>query len=93
MAAKIVRPYSFYAATSMRDIDSDVCEFDNREHAEWTNPFTLEESTDSFMDIFNRAEDKALRFITLFDSSDFDYDDAREITGGIGFLGKPAEPF
>ncbi len=85
----LVRPYSFYRAMSHRNVELSQSQFDNHEHARWTNPFTKEESTESFWDIFERAEQKAYAAIIAFDAPSFDEEAARKITHDLNFSGEP----
>lgn len=87
---ELVRPYSFYRSMSHRPIELEESQFDNHEHAVWKNPFTDEESTRSFWDIFEEAQNKAAANIDSFASSAFDEEAARAITRDLDFSGEPA---
>lgn len=89
-AEELVRPHSFFRSMSHRAVESAECEFDNREHAPWTDPFTEEPRTESFWDIYAAAREEACGRIGRFLSPKFDLAAARELTGGLNFSGEPA---
>lgn len=86
---ELVRPYSFFRSMSHRALETAECEFDNREHAPWANPFTDAVSTDGFWDIYERALGVARERLEAFDSPKFDLAAARRMTGGLNFSGEP----
>ena len=88
---ELVRPYSFYRAMSHRAILADTCAYDNREHATWENPFTGEQSTDSFWDRYEHASARFDEARKAFDEDGFDLAAARKITGDLNFSGDPVE--
>lgn len=87
---ELVRPYSFYRSMSHRPIELTESQFDNHEHAVWKNPFTDKESTQSFWDLFEKAQSKASSNIETFASNGFDEKAARTITHDLDFSGEPA---
>lgn len=89
---ELVRPYSFYRAMSCRDIELTRSAFDNREHVVWKNPFSGEQDTSSFFELYDRALTLAKRFVVAFDHASFGTEDAWALTGGLNFSGKVAEP-
>lgn len=86
---ELVRPYSFCRAMSHRSHLLTESIFDNHEHEEWADPFTGELSTTGFWDLYQRAFEKALAGVILFDNAAFDLDSARMITGELNFSGDP----
>ena len=72
---------------SHRAIESDTCPYDNREHAEWTNPLTSEVSNASFQDLYDEARRLAFDGILAFDAPSFDLEAARKLTGNRNFAG------
>lgn len=85
------RNYSFYKSMAHRDNATLVSDFDNRLHQGWENPFTGEQRTDGFWDIFDAAQTRAARSIEAFFDENFDRAEARAITGGVDFSGEPVE--
>lgn len=85
------KPYSLELAMAHRARAEETSDFDNREHGEWTNPFTKQESSDSFWDIFDAAKKNAVRSLALYADDGFSLEDAAELTGGLNFLGQPSE--
>ena len=88
---ELVRPYSFIRAMSHLPVELEESIFDNREHVQWNDPFTGEESTESFWDLYERALDQAERNIALFDQDSFNSEDAHAITRSRNFSGNPTE--
>lgn len=86
---ELIRPHSFFRSMSHRPIEITQSAFDNHEHATWENPFTGEESSEGFWDIFTNAQTTAKDSIALFASRDFDIEAARAITGDLDFSGAP----
>ena len=85
------RNHSLYKSMAHRDNPTLVSAFDNREHAEWENPFTHERSTASFWDIFEAAKPEAAANMRAFSDEAFDEKAARELTRGLDFSGEPVE--
>lgn len=90
-AEELVRPYSFCRAMSHLPVELEESIFDNRERAQWADPFTGGVSTESFWDLYERALDQAQRNIALFDSRSFDLEAAHIVTADKNFSGKPTE--
>lgn len=88
---QLARPYSFCRAMTHRPVERTESLFDNRQHERWENPFTAEASTESFADLYAHALRKAQENIAAFDSEAFGIEDARRITAGLNFSGKPVE--
>lgn len=86
---ELVRPHSFFRSMSHRAVESAECEFDNREHAVWTDPFTDEARTEGFWDIYDAARNEAVERIDRFLEPGFDLAAARAMTGGLNFSGEP----
>lgn len=84
---RAVRPHSIAQALSHRTEVGESCEWDNDEHRTWTNPFTGETSTESFTQLFERAQDIALEDIALHLAHKPSY----EICGTTNFSGDPSE--
>lgn len=84
-------PYSQYAAMAHRVRAEATSAFDNREHHVWENPFTGEQTTESFWDLFEDAQSRVFDAIELFSSKDFGIEEARELTGGLNFSGCPMD--
>ena len=85
----LVRPYSYYRSFSHRNIPITESAFDNHEHAVWKNPYTNEETNDSFWDLYDKALKKAADGIAIIDEIDFDVERARSITDDVDFNGEP----
>ena len=88
-AEELVRPYSFCRAMSHLPVEIEESIFDNRERAEWIDPFTDDASNESFWDLYKRALAQAEHNIALFDEPAFDLEGARHITQDKNFSGKP----
>jgi hypothetical protein len=88
-AEELFKPYSLYKTMSPRDIELTESIFENRSNAPWENPFTGEESTESFWNIFEAAQEKARGALRLLDSEDFSIQKAEEITHDLDFSGNP----
>lgn len=84
-------PYSLDQAMSHRVREEETSDFDNRGHKAWTNPFTKEESTASFWDIFDGAKGTAGSALARYLDDGFSLEDAAEITSGLNFSGQPSE--
>lgn len=85
------KPYSLERAMAHRARAEETSDFDNRGHASWTNPFTKEESTDSFWDIYGAARKRVSSALALFADDSFTLAEAAELTDGLNFSGQPAE--
>ena len=84
-----LRPYSFYRAMSHRGGERTYTAFANLEHHAWENPYTGARSTESFVDLFERAQARAFADLPAFDSPSFDVEAARAITSDLDFSGEP----
>lgn len=82
-------PYSFYCAMAHRDRAEATSDFDNREHAAWTNPFTGEKSQKSFWDLREEALALAMPCCQELASPDFDLAAAHRLTRDLNFSGEP----
>lgn len=67
-------------------------DFDNRGHGVWENPFTHEETTASFEDLFEAARACVLPALDAMFSGEFGISEAAELTGGLNFEGEPVDP-
>ena len=85
------RPYSFYRAMSMRNLHLEESDFDNHEHRPWENPFTHEVSTDSFWDLYDKAQKLAIAGIELIDVAEFEREILISLTGNRNFSGEVKE--
>ena len=85
------RRHSFTQAMSHRNIALTESVFDNHEHRVWENPFTNAVSTESFFDLFARALEEAAIWIPRITADDFSLEEARQLTRGLNFSGKPVE--
>lgn len=85
---EVLRPYSFFAAMSHRPKKVLTSQFDNHEHATWTNPFTGERSDAGFWNLYERALDRAVDAIGLLADADFDLEVATLITEQRNFSGE-----
>lgn len=83
------RRYSFYAAMSHRPIELTESAFDNRDHRVWANPFTHEESSDSFWDRYAMARSRTEDALRAFARDDFDEAAVRALTKDLDFSGEP----
>ena len=86
---RLVRPHSFLGAMSHRNRELTSSIFDNDEHALWKSPFTGEESTASFWDLYEAAAAKATVDMLAFDAPSFNLEVARSITCDLDFSGDP----
>ena len=84
-------PFSFYCAMSHRAVPASVTRLDNHEHARWCNPFTPDTSTDSFLDLYDRAQDAVVESERALFAPEFSLAAAQALTHGINFSGKPVE--
>ncbi len=82
------RPYSFYRAMSMRNIDLKESDFDNHDHLPWENPFTHEITTASFWDLYEKAQKLAIEGIELIDVPRFEKESLISLTGSRNFSGE-----
>ena len=89
LAEGTVRRYSFLAAMAHRPEEVHSSWYANPDHETWIHPFTGEERTSSFWDIYDDALEFAASSIAAFESGPFSLDDAREITHDINFSGEP----
>lgn len=64
-------------------------DFDNRDHLPWRNPFTGEQSTQSFWDIYDGALAAAGPAIATVLGDGFDEARALELTQDLNFCGEP----
>lgn len=76
-------PHSHFRAASHRTDIGIYSDFDNEEHHEWTNPYTGEASTESFTNLFERAQDIALDNIAAFEAGA----PSPALFGGLNFSG------
>ncbi|WP_080799838.1 zinc dependent phospholipase C family protein [Arabiibacter massiliensis] len=86
---ELARPFSFYKSMSHRPVELAESDFDNRAHEPWENPFTGEERTVGFWDLFDEALEKAQANIAAFDRDGFDLEAARALTHELDFSGEP----
>ena len=84
-------PLSFYSGMAHRAVPASVTRLDNHEHASWKHPYLPLTSTDSFLDLYDRAQDMVLDAERLFLVGPFLPADARAFTEGINFSGEPVE--
>jgi hypothetical protein len=75
-------------ATSHRSDVFETCDYDNRNAQIWVDPATGELSVDSFVDLFNAAQQAALEDLRLHEEGA----DSALITGNLSFVGIPADP-
>ena len=80
---RLGRRHSLVQAMSPRFSVGISCDFDNRQHAEWVNPFTKAVSTADFDQLYAQAIELALRNITLLMAQESTY----KITKGLNFEG------
>jgi len=88
--------YSFYRAMAHRQRAEKTSAFGNLDHKQWENPFTGEASTDSFWDLYEKAQGMVFDAEQLLFSPDFDLSAAERLTGGLNFSGEPVgedDPF
>lgn len=83
-------PLSFYCAMSHRARPAPTTRLDNHEHGVWHHPFLPETSTDSFLDLYDRAQGTVLTAVRVLFSESFPIQDARALTRGLDFSGRPA---
>lgn len=83
--------YSLEKAMSHRVREEETSDFDNRTHLAWKNPFTDEESSASFWDLYDGAKERAVSALSTYLDAGFSLEDAAELTGGLNFSGQPAE--
>ncbi|RVU97907.1 hypothetical protein EII22_04730 [Coriobacteriales bacterium OH1046] len=82
-------PLSFYCAMSHRARPTLTTRLDNHEHGVWRHPFLPTTSTDSFLDLYGTAREEVLPAERALFSASFSPDDARALTCGLNFSGKP----
>lgn len=84
--------YSLVKAMSHRNRASAESAFANKDHNEWTNPFTGDTSTESFWDLYEEALGRVFDAVGLFFSEGFDEEAAERLTGNLNFSGQPVDP-
>ncbi len=87
------KDYSIYQAMSHRVRAEAASEFANDEHTVWQNPFTNEETSASFHDLYASALDRMPSAVEAVLDRDFDDDASEKLCGLINFDGKPADRF
>lgn len=85
------RRYSFVRAMSHRVRAELTSDFDNRDHAQWRNPFTGEVRTDSFWDIYNATLEEVAPALSVVFEDDFTEETAHTLTRGLNFSGERVE--
>ena len=83
--------YSLIRAMSHRVRPELTSDFDNRARKPWRNPFTGEEQTTSFWDIYNGTLDEVLWALPIVLEDGFNLDAALTLTRGLNFSGEPVE--
>ena len=84
-AERIVRKHSLAQAISHRaEIEAEAV-FDNSEHRRWANPFTGQESEESFQDLYSRALAIAVARQYLYTAGA----SVKELVGELNFAGQP----
>ena len=63
-------------------------DFDNRERATWTDPFTGKLRCEGFWDLYRVAQERVQSAIRTFFATDFDERAANLLTGGLNFSGE-----
>lgn len=86
---ELVRPHSFLRAMSHRVIELNESPFENRQHQTWEDPFTGEQRTESFSDLYQIALGRVNEAFDLFDSPTFGTSEAAHITDEKDFSGEP----
>lgn len=81
---RLARPHSLVQAMSQRPDIRETCDFDNREHREWVNPFTRETSSASFLDLFEEASATAAEAILGCESGWT----SEQATAGLNYRGE-----
>lgn len=89
LAERMFRKHSIARAMSHRNQFLEESPFDNHEHAPWTHPGTDEVRTDSFWDLYRRAQARARTEMPLMMDEGFDMATA---TRGTDFDGNPTRP-
>ena len=84
-------PFSFYCGMSHRAVHASVTRLDNHEHAQWSHPFLPVTSTDSFLDLYDRAQSAVAKAEAQLFADQFTLENARELTEGLNFSGEPVE--
>lgn len=85
---KVFRPHSFAKAMMPRPVPNEQCCFANFDHRVWRCPFTSDESTASFADLFEEAQIKAREWLPrLFAADGCSIEDVHEMTGFRNFSG------
>lgn len=75
-------------AISHLAIERSDSSFANQDNLPWTDPFTKQVRTEGFWDLYDVAQAKAFEMIETFDSAEFDFDQAHDLTQGRNFSGK-----
>ncbi|MEA5020951.1 MAG: peptidase [Gordonibacter sp.] len=86
---QLIRPFSFFQSMSHRPIELTESAYNNHEHQPWEDPYTGEESTDSFWDRYHKALEKSALNIETFDHVSFSLEEARTLTRERDFSGRP----
>lgn len=86
---RLFRKHSMARAMSHRNRLLTESIFDNREHAPWVHPGTDEVRTESFWDIYHRAQIRAHQEVPLMIEDGFDLEAAAR---GMDFDGNPTRP-
>lgn len=84
----MVRGKSLLAALTHSNVLRETSMFANDEHRTWTDPDTGEERSESFMDLFQNAETRAMASIELIAETDFTLKTASIITRDVEFNGR-----
>lgn len=88
---KRFRNHSFYSSMSHLSIKRTYCSFANEERKEWINPFFGSIHTESFWDLFEQAQQKALIVFEILPLITTDPDKISLITDGLNNSGKQVE--
>ncbi|MBS5865444.1 MAG: hypothetical protein KIC37_03705 [Coriobacteriaceae bacterium] len=80
--------YSLYRAMAHRLRAEATSDFDNRERATWTDPFTGKLRCEGFWDLYRAAQERVQSAIRTFFAADFDERAANLLTGGLNFSGE-----
>ena len=84
---RLFRPHSMAQATAHRADVGPECDFDNRQHNPWLNPFTGEKSEAGFLDIYSEAVALCVARQALLSAGA----PSHALTDGLNFEGQPIE--
>lgn len=80
--------YSVLRAMVYRPIELKESSFENRQRETWVNPFSGQQRTESFWDLYEQAKAAASEAIRIFEKDSFGLSEAQQITQNLNFAGE-----